>query len=226
VSAINAREGRTFGTGADGDRTRIFRKALRHSRRVRALRIGVPAGVIVGLTAFAVISWFNPLRMFVKLPGLGNLVVSGTKITMQTPKVQGYTREGRAYELTARAASQDITAPDRIELQDAYAKIELEDRSVVEMRAASGLYDSKTEILMLRQDILLTTTDGNEAKLIEATIDVRKGYVVSEKPVAIKTTNAVLNANSLEIFEGGDILRFGGGVAMTLTPEPDADGAR
>ena len=39
-------------------------------------------------------------------------MISGTKLTMQAPKLSGYTRDGRWYELIADSAAQDITKPE------------------------------------------------------------------------------------------------------------------
>ena len=63
--------------------------------------------------------------------------------------MSGYTRDSRAYEFTARAAAQDITKPDLVELQGIRAKVELQDKSVMEMTAATGMFDTKSEILTL-----------------------------------------------------------------------------
>jgi lipopolysaccharide export system protein LptC len=40
--------------------------------------------------------------------------------------------------------------------------------------------------------------------------------------VEVKLLNGWLNANKLEVLESGDLIRFGGGVEMTLSPEPQA----
>ena len=72
-------------------------------------------------------SWLDPLRILARLPTAGGqLVISGTKITMESPKLTGFTKDSRAYELNARAAAQDITKPDIVELTDIRAKIEIE----------------------------------------------------------------------------------------------------
>ena len=64
-----------------------FAMAARHSRMVRLLRVAVPGAVILALAAIIFVSIFNPFRMLLpKLPlDMGNLVVSGTKITMESP---------------------------------------------------------------------------------------------------------------------------------------------
>jgi lipopolysaccharide export system protein LptC len=205
-------------TRADKDNARAFRAARRHSRLVHVLRIGVPVSVVVLLVAIGLMTYFNPLRLLGKLPlDLGNLVVSGTKITMERPRISGFTPDNRAYDLTATAAAQDLTQPDLVELKQLQARIDMQDKSKVEVSANSGIYDSKKETLTLRQNILLTSSTGYAARLSEAVIDVRKGNVVSERPVSVDLLNGTLDANRLEVVDAGQRVVFGGGVAMVLT---------
>jgi lipopolysaccharide export system protein LptC len=176
----------------------------------------VPAGLALVLIAVVIANYMPPLGGF-RLPGeLGKLVIKGTKITMEQPRLTGFTNDSRAYEFTARAAAQDITKPDLMELHQLYAKMELQDKNTVEMSAQVGLYDIKAEILRLSDQILLTSSTGYEGRLSEAVIDVHKGTVVSEKPVAVKMLNGLLNANRLEVTDNGEVIRFDGGVTMML----------
>jgi lipopolysaccharide export system protein LptC len=154
-----------------------------------------------------------------RLPGeLGKLVIKGTKITMQQPRLTGFTNDSRSYEFTANAAAQDITKPDLVELNKPHAKVQMQDKSMVTMSAVSGIYNVKTEMLTLSDDINLVSSTGYEGRLSEAVIDVRKGSVVSEKPVWVKLLNGFLNARRLEVVENGAVVRFGG-VAMTILPD-------
>lgn len=217
AAPIDPRGTRTYWTVGRGDSERAFRAAVRHSLLVRVLRVAIPLAVVLAIAAVMLATWLNPLRLLAKLPvGLGDLVVSGTRITMEQPRLSGYTRDARAYELTARAAAQDVTKPDLVELQDIHAKIEMQDKSVMEMSAVNGVYDAKAEMLTLRENILLTSSTGYQGRLSEAVIDIRKGNVVSEKPVEVKMLNGTLNANRLEVVDAGDLVRFDGGVAMML----------
>jgi lipopolysaccharide export system protein LptC len=200
-----------------GDSERAFRAAVRHSRLVRVLRVAIPLVVLLLFAAAMLATWFNPFRMLAKLPvGFGDLVVSGTRITMEQPRLSGYTRDARAYELTARAAAQDVTKPDLVELQDIHAKIEMQDKTLMEMSAVNGVYDAKAEMLTLGENILLKSSTGYQGRLSEAVVDIRKGNIVSEKPVEVTMLNGTLNANRLEVVDAGDLVRFDGGVAMTL----------
>ncbi len=208
---------RAYWTMSRGDSVRAFRAARRHSRAVRILRVAVPLAVVVGFIGIFLITYFNPLRMLARLPiDAGNLVVSGTKITMEQPRLSGFTRDERAYELSADAAKQDLTKPDLIELHNIRAKVQMQDKSTMEMSATAGIYDSKAETLKLDQNIVLSSSTGYRGQLSEAQIDIRKGYVVSERPVAMEMLQGTLKANRLEIIDSGDLVRFDGGVALTL----------
>jgi lipopolysaccharide export system protein LptC len=199
------------------DAERAFRAARRHSRLVRILRIAVPASVAMGLTIVTLITYFNPLRMLAKFPiNIDNLVVSGTRVTMEQPRLSGFTSDARAYELTADTAAQDMTKPDIVELRNIRAKVELQDKSSMVMTAVTGIYDAKGETLKLDRDILLNSSTGYQGHLSEALIDIRKGNVVSEHPVEVKLLQGTLNANRLDILDSGDLVRFHGGVVMDV----------
>jgi lipopolysaccharide export system protein LptC len=206
------------------DRGRAYRKARRHSRLVRWLRIGTLAGIAAVLLSVAAANYL-PVGGF-RLPGdLGSLVIKGTKITMQQPRLSGFTNDARAYEFTAKTAAQDINKPDFLELQQISAKLAMEDASTVNLTANRGSYDMKTEMLTLNDNIVVVSSTGYEGYLSEAVVDTRKGDVVSEKPVGVKLLNGFLNGKHLEIAEHGDVLRFTGGVSMTLQPGKDTSKA-
>jgi lipopolysaccharide export system protein LptC len=208
---------RAYWTMSRGDSARAFRAARRHSRLVRILRVAIPVAVVVGTIGIVLITYFNPLRMLGKLPvDISNLVVSGTKVTMERPHLSGFTRDARAYELSADAAKQDLTKPNMIELRNIHAKVQMQDKSTMEVSAAGGTYDSKAETLKLDQNIVLSSSTGYRGRLSEATIDIRKGNVVSEQPVEVEMLQGALNANRLEIVDSGDLVKFDGGVKMTL----------
>jgi len=128
----------------------------------------------------------------------------------------GFTKDSRAYEFTADAAAQDLTKPDIVELSNIRAKLQMQDKSMMEMSATAGVYDTKRETLKLDQNILLSSSAGYKGRLSEAMVDVRKGKIVSDHPVELEMLQGTLNANRLEIVDSGDLVRFHGGVDMML----------
>jgi lipopolysaccharide export system protein LptC len=194
-----------------------FARAARHSRMVRVLRIAVPAVVALVMAGLVAISIFNPFRALAKLPvDMGNLVVSGTKITMESPHLSGFTPDKRPYELWAKTATQDITDPDHVELHTVRAKVLMEDQSTVTMDARTGLFDTKTQMLDLRKDIFMQSSTGYEARLDHALVDMGKGTVTSDQPVDVKLLNGTLTADRMVVTEKGDVVRFENNVVMHL----------
>ena len=202
-----------------------FATAARHSRMVRLLRVAVPAAVFLSMAAVVAVSVFNPFRLLMpKLPlELGNLVVSGTKVTMESPHLSGYTPDQRLYELWAKTAVQDLSDPDRVELNGLRSRILMRDGSTVALDASTGLYDNKAQTLDLRKDILLKTTTGYEARLTEAFIDINRNTVDSDEHVEVKLTNGTLSSDRLHVTDGGAVVRFEGNVVMNLD-RLDSDG--
>ena len=85
---------------------------------------------------------------------------------------------------------------------------------------ARGLvYDIKGDLLTLTQEIVIVSTAGYQGRLTEAKVEIKKGHIVSEKPVQLKMPQGTLDANRMEVFDSGELIRFEGGVVMMLTPD-------
>jgi lipopolysaccharide export system protein LptC len=213
----DAATARAYWTIGRTDRERLFRAARRHSGRVRMLRIAVPACAVLVVAGYMLWKMFNPVGLLTaNLPvGANDLVVSGSKITMEQPRLKGFTKDARAYELTAAQASQDITKPDIVEMHDVRAKFQMPDSSNANLTARDGVYDSKNEVLKLGKNVVLHASSYT-VWLNDAVVDVRTGNVVTERPVEVKMLQGTLNAERLEVKEAGQLLRFDGGVIMNL----------
>jgi lipopolysaccharide export system protein LptC len=195
-----------------------FARAARHSRMVRMLRVAVPAAVVLAMAGIVAASIFNPFRMLLpKIPvDMDNVVVSGTKITMESPHLAGFSTDQRPYEMWAKAAIQDLTDPDHVELKTLRAKLLMEDKSTVTMDARTGYFDSKQQMLDLRKDIFLQSSTGYEARMTQAYVDINKGTVTTDEHVDVKLLNGTLTADKLRVFNGGEVVRFEGNVVMNL----------
>ena len=154
---------------------------------------------------------------------IGNLVVSGSKITMEAPHLAGYTPDQRPYELWAKTAVQDLTDSDHVELNWIKTKLLMPDGAIVIMDARSGLFDNKAQTLDLHKDIFFKTTNGYEARLTQAFVDLAKNTVDSDEHVDVKLTNGTLSSDRLHVTEGGAVIRFEGNVVMHLD-HLDTDG--
>jgi lipopolysaccharide export system protein LptC len=150
--------------------------------------------------------------------GADGLVVSGSKITMQLPRLVGFTKDAREYRVTARTAAQDITKPDAVELQDIHATMATREQGNIEVTARDGVYDGKTEKLTL-QNRVVVRSQAYEAHLTQAVVGIRNGHVVSEQPVVVKMLQGTLKASRLEVIDSGEVIRFDRGVNLVLEGE-------
>jgi lipopolysaccharide export system protein LptC len=202
-----------------------FRVAARHSRMVRILRVAVPGGVILSLAAIILVSVFlNPYWIKLKnLPlDISNLVISGTKITMESPHMSGYSQDRRPYEVWAKTATQDVTDPDHVDLKTLRGKVLMEDQSTVTLEAVNGMMDNKQQTLDLHKDIYLQTSTGYEAWLSQAFVDMAKGTVTSDEHVDVKWADGKISADKMKIMGGGEVVRFEGNVVMNIDKIPPA----
>jgi lipopolysaccharide export system protein LptC len=205
------------------DRELLFRTATRHSRMVRFFRGAIPVSLMAILAAIAAVAYFQPLKMLAKLSvDPARVVLSGSKINMEAPKLGGFTRDGRPYELTARAAAQDLTNPGVLELKDVRAKIAMQDKSTVTITAASGIYDTKGDTMLLRNDVVVTSSAGYSVRLNEAKVDVKTNRIISDQRVEVTLSNGTVKANRLEVGDNGDVMRFEGDVDVDLIPQSAA----
>ncbi|ADH87682.1 conserved hypothetical protein [Ancylobacter novellus DSM 506] len=203
-----------------------FKAAARHSRRVRFFRWALPVGVTTALGLTLAVNYLDPFSIAVDLPfELGRISLSGSKVKMEFPKLHGFTSDNRGYSVTAEAAYQDLTKPDAIDLETIAAKLELADHGWVNLVAATGHYDTKTEKLMLDGGIRFDTSSGYGGHLQNASVDIKGGKLVSKKPVEFTYLDGKLTADSIEVTQKDSRALLVGNVQLDFKMPP-ADGAK
>lgn len=206
--------------GYDGsEQARVLAQARRHSRLVRRLRRALPAlaGILVVATVVANVDWllsYGPVS-------LGRISVEDGVLKMENPRLSGYSQDERTYEISAASATQDISAPNIVRLQDIAARITEEDGRWTAISARSGRFHSVKETLRLENDILVRTDRGYEMRLQVADIGFKNGSVVSDRPVEIDMPDGTLRADSMRIEDSGDRILFSGNVSITYQPKSE-----
>jgi len=193
-------------------RTRGFASARRHSRFVKFAKLAIPLGSLLAVTLVAFYAYIDPFR---HIPGLtiGKIGVSGTQVTMESPKLNGFRNDSRPYEVTASAATQDILKPNFVELKDLRARIVTDDKGgAARLEAAFGVLNTEKEQMNLRQDVKVRTDAGQEVKLLSAFIDFKAGTVTSDEPVSVMLGNGVIDAAGLDVTDNGKVMHFRGRV--------------
>ncbi len=213
---------RETGEGKAAPRRRAYAAARRHSARVRLLKVLIPAGAALGALAVGVVAFLDPFR---RMDGvsLGPVSVSGTKITMENPRLTGYRQDDRPYEVTASAAMQDVRKPALVELKDMRGRLATDaSGSTARLEAASGVFDTQKEQLELKDNVRVRTDAGQEVVLTSASVDFKAGTVVSREPVAVAFPGGSIRADTLNVSDGGKVIVFEGRVRSEFRPPEDA----
>jgi lipopolysaccharide export system protein LptC len=183
---------------------------------VRVFRVAIPVGAALAVGSVMAIAIFDP---FGRMGGLtlGPVSLSGTKITMEQPRLTGYRKDARGYEVTAVAALQDVRKPTIIELREMKARMTMDDQGTqAYLTAATGVFDTQKEQLELQSDIHVRTDNNQEAWLKSAKADFKAGTVASKEPVRVKLTNATIEADSLDVTDHGKVITFVGSVKTVI----------
>lgn len=208
------------------ERRGAFKAADRHTSWVRFLKRAMIVGSVVSVSAIAIVAVFNPfhhLPVSVSLAGVG---VSGTKITLQAPKITGVQQGGGRYEIKAKAGIQDITKPSIIELEGVDAHVGMSDATTTHVVASHGIYDSKADIMRLNGDVKIANTSGYTLNLRSAAVNFRAGVFDSRERLRVDLNGGQVSADGMTISNNGHIINFDGNVTSTFDPPDDTSGAQ
>jgi lipopolysaccharide export system protein LptC len=180
---------------------------------VRFLKVAVPSAAFLSALVFVLYTLFDPFRALEVSVDVGKVNVSGDRLTMELPRLTGFNKRHEAYNVTAKTASQKLTAPGLIDLTDLEAIISTPDKSKATLRALNGKFDSNAELLTLHKNVTISSTSGYAAALSAATVDFKAGTVNSDEPVKVTLESGVVEAGALSVKGGGDVIIFRNGVS-------------
>ncbi|UXN03670.1 LPS export ABC transporter periplasmic protein LptC [Bartonella sp. HY406] len=194
----------------------VFLAAMKHSSRVKYIKILLP---IIAVMIAAVFAWFTffaarPTADVVALNTDGN-----DKLVMTSPKIEGYSKSQKPYSFNASRAVQDPLKPGLIELEDITAKMPLGERAEAEVSAIGGIYDSINGRMVLEKPFTVTTSDGVNASFKSADINIETSQLTTNEPVEIIRDREHLTADSLSIKENGQVFIFNGRVQLVIAPQ-------
>lgn len=198
---------------------RAFKNAQMHSRRVRWVKRILPAfafAIVCIVGAMTFISRPNSSIAF-DLPS--TTLVDG-KLVMANPNLDGFTNDDRPFKVTAARAIQDLAAQDELELDELAANVELKDGQSAQLTSPTGIFNSNSNLLILPSNALLTTSDGMQATMGQADINIQTGSVSATNSVKIVNTESVITAEAMQIEDGGKRIFFEDNVRVVLRPGP------
>jgi lipopolysaccharide export system protein LptC len=201
-----------------------FVRATRHSARVRFLRKAIPVGVLIAVASLLAVWLFDPFRQVFPGFSVQGFDLSATQVTMQKPKLAGFKKDSRPYEVVAKSAIQDVTKPTIVNLVDMDAHLVLENGTSANLRARLGIYDTQNETLEVHNDVRVTTTSGYDIRLESAKMKFKTGDISSDRPVNVKMDGGEISADALEMVDNGKKVTFIGNVHSRLESAADDAG--
>jgi lipopolysaccharide export system protein LptC len=196
-------------------------EARRHSLRVQRLRRWLVWGSGAIAVAVAGGMAFQALRYLPVDLRFSRIATQGTKITIESPKLVGYRKDGRPYELRARRAVQDITKPNVFELEALEVRIERDNDSVVILAAGAGVYDAKQDHADLSGGARMYDGEHFDMRSDSAVADFRAAVVTSDQPTTLTLDRAVVTGNAVEFSQNERRLTFSGSVHSHFSGDPE-----
>lgn len=197
------------------DRARLFAVAARESRRVRRLRLMLPA--LGALLCAIVIVATVITRISISL-SIGDLKITTEGLAMDAPHLSGSDGKGRTYTVSAESAVQDLNDTRVIRLKGIEASVTQADGSRARLLADTGVYDSAAQTVVLKENIRLSNSDGSGGALERAEINLGTGSLTSDSPVAFSSRLGEISAEKMGVEKKAGTVTFSGGVRMTVDP--------
>ncbi|MEP0940205.1 MAG: LPS export ABC transporter periplasmic protein LptC [Rhizobiaceae bacterium] len=191
-----------------------FSRAHSHSKRVALLKKALPIVALLIIVAFVL------MAMTTRIP-IANLTVDEIglkegKLVMQKPKMAGFDKKSRPYDVRALQAIQDLAKPGMVLLKTIDAKLPMSATSFADIVAKSGIYDTTKEQLLLKDNVKIKGARGMDILLQDANINVKTGVMESQNPVTVTSKNTNLSADSVRVEGGGERIYFNSRVKMTI----------
>jgi lipopolysaccharide export system protein LptC len=146
-------------------------------------------------------------------------------VVMEMPKLSGFKKDSRPYEVVAKSAIQDVSKPSVINLIDMDAHLVMSDGQAANLKARKGVYDTQNETLEVKDDVKIKTTNGYDISLENAYMKFKSGDITSDRPVNAKMSGGEINADSVEMIDNGKRVTFIGNVHSRLDSSTERLGA-
>lgn len=195
--------------------------AERRARRVRQLRIALPALALVLVGVFALSSQLRGIDEEFAAQ-FSNLDSAEDVLRTESPRFYGSDNDGLGrFELTANSAVQNPDTPDVVTLAAPKAVAASTEDGAVTVTAPRGVYQTKSNILDLTDGVRVAYSSGDDRYVLNtsaARVSLRDKTVNSLGRVEGQGPAGSMEADHMSASKAGDQLVFEGNVRMVLLP--------
>lgn len=198
------------------ERSSVFARAARHSRNVRILKVVLPVVGVVMAGLFAAQSYLaSPPAVSITTQ---DSQVEDGKLVMSSPKLEGFTADGRPYSVSARRAVQDVADEAVVVLEGIAAQVPIDAGVSATIDAAHGVLDRWKNTIDFDSAIDVRTSDGATVRLRSAMLDIAGGRMSTGDPVDIRYDGASIEADGMSVSDGGKVVVFEKRVRVHILP--------
>lgn len=193
-----------------------YRRAVRHSWLVRAMKFLFPLVAVLVMAGFFWASIFNAM-----LPDnfhVDRSVLQNGKLIMSDPVLTGQNAAGAIYRVTAQRAIQALSDPNDVRLENIRGSFPLGDGKIARLEAKSARLDRAANVITFDEPFSVETQTGMTAQMNSARFDIATGTMIAEKPVEISSDKAHIVAQSMRMRDKGKTVEFNHRVKMTVQP--------
>lgn len=212
---------RRAGEGDGGMRTARIRRARRHSRLVRVLRIALPAGALA-IAAYYAATLIGASNIGMQIARTAIPKIIPSNLTMKNPRYRGFTKDGGAYVVAAQSATPDASDTNLIRLNAVTGDLTQKDGARMSLTAADGVFDSSNESVLLQREVKLKTDRGGWAHMEQLRFESRTGLITSDQSVEFGNPQAKITGQQLRIMQKTKEIVVTGNVVAILTPPAKA----
>jgi lipopolysaccharide export system protein LptC len=190
----------------------------RHSRRVALLKRVLPVIGVVLLLLIAIWPRLAPLwdRMRFAFPAID--LREAKELQMVNPRYAGVDRTGRPFVVTAASGRQVPDRQDLMSLRSPRADVKTHAGVDVVVTAATGVYQSQTQLLDLFGEVTLVHQNGTRFVTNSARVDAAGNTAKGSEPVAGHGPSGDIKAQGFEVLDKGDTILFTGRSDLLLQP--------
>lgn len=188
----------------------------RYSRRVVLLKRVLPA---IGLTLLLLVAaWprLGPLLESVRLGFPAIDLREARELRMINPRYAGTDRLNRPYVVTSAIGRQVPNRDDLMSLERPRAEMTMHRGAVVVLTAATGIYQSRAQLVDLFDDVILTHENGTRFVTQRAHADLSDNTAEGHDPVEGHGPSGDITAQGFRILQKGDTIIFTGQSHLVL----------
>ena len=207
----------------NGPRPTAVKSARRNTKIVRSLRLVLPS-LSVGLLGFYAFGLVQNLglasteRANAPKFTFDGPIISRSGLGMVAPRYEGFNKDGSRYVVKAKRAVTDLRVKGPVKLEAIDGRLFQIDQSVVRLEATRGTFNQTSNMLTLRDGILIRSSEGMTARLVSADVNPKSGKIKTAEPVEVQLPTGVIVSRAMDIDQKDRIITFKDGVRATLKP--------